>query len=41
MSKVYDILLDNIKIGVTALENADVSMGVVFGRINFIEIDSG
>lgn len=41
MGKVYDILLDNIKIGVTKLENADVSMGVVFGRINFIDIDSG
>ncbi len=37
----YNILLDNIKIGTTELENADVSMGVVFGRINFIEIDSG
>jgi len=41
MSKIYDILLDNIKIGTTALENADAPMGVVFGRINFISIQSG
>ncbi|WP_295715325.1 hypothetical protein [Mucilaginibacter sp.] len=38
MSKVYDILLDNIKIGTTVFENADPTMGVVFGRINFLNI---
>jgi hypothetical protein len=39
MSKVYDILLDNIKIGTTVFENADPTMGVVFGRINFLNIE--
>lgn len=38
--KIYDIFLDNIKIGTTELEKADAPMGVVFGKINFIEIDS-
>jgi len=41
MSKIYDILLDDIKIGTTELEHADVPMGVVFGRINFVSIKSG
>jgi hypothetical protein len=41
MNKVYDVLLGNIKIGTTELEDADVSMGVVFGRINFVDITSG
>jgi hypothetical protein len=40
-NKIYNILLDNIKIGTTELEKADAPMGVVFGRINFINIDSG
>lgn len=38
--KIYDIFLDNIKIGTTELEKADAPMGVVFGKINFIEIVS-
>jgi hypothetical protein len=38
--KIYDIFLDNIKIGTTELEKADAPMGVVFGKINFIEIAS-
>jgi hypothetical protein len=29
MSKVYNIILNNIKIGTTAFENADAPMGVV------------
>src|ERR1700756_4411942 len=41
MPKTYDILLDNNKIGTTELEKADVPMGVVFGKINFVSIDSG
>ncbi len=39
--KFYDILLENKKIGTTELENADASMGVVFGKIYFINIISG
>jgi hypothetical protein len=35
--KYYDILLDNQKIGKTSLENADETMGVVFGKIIFTE----
>jgi hypothetical protein len=41
MSKIYDILLNDIKIGTTELEHADVPMGVVFGRINFVSTQSG
>ena len=40
MTKVYDILLDNKKIGTTELEKADAPMGIVFGRINLISTDS-
>lgn len=39
--KLYDILLENEKIGTTELEKADSPMGVVFGRINFLDIKSG
>ena len=39
--KLYDILLDNKKIGTTELEKADAPMGVVFGKIKFINIASG
>jgi hypothetical protein len=39
--KIYDILLDNSKIGTTELESADAPMGVVFGQISFININSG
>jgi len=39
--KLYDILLDNKKIGMTELEKADTPMGVVFGKIKFINIISG
>ncbi|SEA27993.1 hypothetical protein SAMN05192529_11277 [Arachidicoccus rhizosphaerae] len=37
----FDVLLDDKKIGWTFLENADAPMGVVTGRIYFIDIDSG
>lgn len=37
MNKVYDILLGNIKIGTTGFENADPPMGVVLGKISFIQ----
>jgi len=39
--KLYDIFLNDNKIGTTELEKADVPMGGVFGRINFINISSG
>ncbi|MBB5621050.1 hypothetical protein HDE69_002103 [Pedobacter cryoconitis] len=39
--KYYDILLDNIKIGTTRLEKADVPMGVVFGEIRLADGISG
>jgi hypothetical protein len=40
-NKLYDIFLDNKKIASTELEKADAPMGVVFGQINFISINSG
>jgi hypothetical protein len=39
--KLYDIFLDNNKIGTTELENGDAPMGGVFGKITFINISSG
>ncbi|MEJ2880117.1 hypothetical protein [Pedobacter sp. GR22-6] len=39
--KLYDIFLDNNKIGTTELEKGDASMGGVFGKITFINISSG
>lgn len=39
--KLYEIFLDNKKIGTTELENADAPMGVVYGRVTFDHIDSG
>ena len=39
--KLYDIFLDNKKIGATELEKADAPMGVVFGRVTFDNIISG
>ena len=39
--KLYDIFLDNNKIGTTEFENADAPMGSVFGKLNFINISSG
>jgi len=36
MNKIYNIFLDNVKIGTTRFEKADAPMGVVFGLINFI-----
>ena len=41
LSQSYLILLEGKKIGTTSLEKADVPMGVVFGKINFINIESG
>jgi len=40
-NKIYDIFLDDKKIGTTLLEKADAPMGVVFGNIDFIDITSG
>ena len=37
--KEYKIFLDDILIGTTNFEFADVPMGVVFGKVNFISID--
>jgi len=39
-NKIYDIFLDNKKIGTTELEKADAPMGVVFGQIHFINVTS-
>lgn len=39
--KYYNIILDNNKIGITELEKADTSMGIVFGEIKFDNILSG
>jgi len=41
MTNIYDILLDNKIIGTTELEKADAPMGVVFGKLTFINIESG
>lgn len=40
-NKIYKIFLEESLIGTTELEKADAPMGVVFGKINFIEIKSG
>lgn len=37
----YEIFLDGNRIGTTKLENADAPMGVVFGKIEFLQINSG
>lgn len=39
--KLYDIFLDNNKIGTTEFEKGDAPMGGVFGKITFINISSG
>lgn len=39
--KQYDIFLGNKIIGFTSFEKADAPMGVVYGKINFINIYSG
>jgi len=41
MNKIYNIFLDNIKIGTTRFEKADAPMGVVFGLIDFIDSKMG
>ena len=41
MKKIYDIFLDENKIGTTELEKADAPMGVAFGQIKFVDIISG
>ena len=38
---LYSILLDNKKIATTKLEKADIPMGVVFGKINLLDITDG
>jgi hypothetical protein len=40
MNRVYNILLDEKLIGTTTFEKADASMGVVFGQIKFIDIET-
>jgi len=39
--KLYDIFLDNNKIGTTELKKGDPPMGGVFGKITFVNISSG
>jgi hypothetical protein len=41
MNKIYDIFLDENKIGTTELEKSDSPMGVAFGQIKFIDLISG
>ena len=41
MNKIYNIFLDNVKIGTTRFEKADAPMGVVFGLIDFIDSKIG
>ena len=38
--KEYKIFLDDNLIGTTNFEFADASMGVVFGKVNFIDIEN-
>lgn len=40
MSTIFTIKLEEQIIGTTEFEFADVTMGVVFGKINFINIES-
>jgi hypothetical protein len=40
-SKIYTLILEQNVIGTTELEKADAPMGIVFGKINFINIKSG
>jgi hypothetical protein len=40
MDRVYNILLDDKLIGTTTFEKADAPMGVVFGQIKFLDIDT-
>jgi hypothetical protein len=40
LNKIYNILLNELLIGTTELEKADVPMGVVFGLIEFNGIES-
>lgn len=40
-NKLYKIYLDNNLIGTSALEKADAPMGVVFGKITFINSNFG
>ena len=40
-NQTYTIFLDNKKIGTTNFEYVDAPMGVVFGKINFIESHFG
>jgi hypothetical protein len=41
MNKIYNIFLDDVKIGITRFEKADAPMGVVFGLIEFIDSKIG
>ena len=38
--KEYKIFVEDILIGTTNFEFADVSMGVVYGKVNFIDIEN-
>ena len=41
MDRIYEIFLDNVKIGTTRLEKGDAPMGVVFGLIYFTDSKIG
>jgi len=40
LKKTYHIELNGVKIGTTDFEFADTPMGVVYGKINFVNVDS-
>lgn len=41
MSKIYKIFLNGIELGTSKLEKGDVPMGVVFGKLDFIDENYG
>lgn len=38
--KIYEIFLNDTRIGLTKLENADISLGLLFGEVYWIKIPS-
>jgi hypothetical protein len=40
MSEIYNLFLEEKLIGTTRFESADAPMGIVFGKIHFIDIPS-
>ena len=38
--KIYEIFLNDTRVGLTKLENADISLGLLFGEVYWIKIPS-